>query len=137
MKILRKSIFFVLWGAAFFVVPLGAIRPVSAHHSTAMFDADHPIELSGTVSEWQFTNPHVILILRVAGEDGTAVDWALEGFNANVSYRRGWTPETLKPGDKVMATVTPLHSGAPGGFYNNLRWADGTPVDPKAGRPAE
>ena len=111
------------------------LSPAQAHHSTAMFDSDNPIELSGTVTEWQFTNPHVFLMLEVEGEDGQAAVWALEGMSPNVIIRRGWTPQSLKPGDKVTATVRPLHSGEPGGNYSNLRWEDGSTIDPQAARP--
>jgi hypothetical protein len=37
----------------------------------------------------------------------------------------------LKPGDKIVLTVRPLRSGAPGGNYSNPRWADGTAIDPR------
>src|SRR5690606_13373344 len=111
-------------------------QPTAAHHSTAMFDSDNPVDLYGTVKEWQFTNPHVFLILTVEGEDGSVIDWTLEGLSPNVIYRQGWTPDSLRPGDKVIVTVRPLHSGAPGGSYSNPRWADGTPIDPRAERPA-
>jgi hypothetical protein len=117
--------------AAAAVVPVFA----AAHHSTAMFDAEHPIELTGTVVEWQFDNPHCFIILEVDGESGDRSVWSLEGMSPNVLYRQGWTPDSLQPGDKVVLTVNPLHSGAPGGNYRNLRWADGTPIDPKAARP--
>src|SRR5690606_19891311 len=104
----------------------------SAHHSTAMFDADNPIELSGSVVEWQFTNPHVFLVLEVSAEDGTRSEWNLEGLSPNVIYRQGWTPQSFQPGDRVTVTVRPLHSGAPGGNYSNPRWEDGSAVDPRA-----
>jgi hypothetical protein len=107
----------------------------SAHHSTAMFDSDNPVELAGTVVEWQFQNPHVFIMLEVEDEEGEAIVWALEGGNVNGLVRNGWTAMTLQPGDQIVATVRPLRSGAPGGNYGNLRWADGTPVDPRAGRP--
>lgn len=111
------------------------VQSALAHHSTAMFDSENPIELSGTVKEWQFTNPHVFLILAVADEDGAVIEWTLEGLSPNVIYRQGWTPDSLQPGDEVTVTVRPLHSGAPGGSYSNPRWSDGTPIDPRAGRP--
>jgi hypothetical protein len=105
-----------------------------AHHSTAMYDAANPIELAGTVLEWQFGNPHCVIMLEVE-VDGEKTVWTLEGMSPNVLFRQGWRPDSLKPGDRLIATVNPLHSGAPVGNYSNVRWADGTPVDPTAGRP--
>ena len=119
---------------------LGAVfsmAHVHGHHSTTMFDSSNPIELSGTVVDWQFENPHVFIILAVEDAAGDTVVWDLEGPNVNGLTRSGWTPKTLQPGDELVVTVNPLHSGAPGGSYRNVRWAvDGSPVDPRAGRPA-
>jgi len=105
---------------------------VGAHHSTAIYDSDNPVELAGTVVEWQFVNPHVFILLEVANA-GTSEKtvWSLEGGNTAGLFRRGWTPNTLKPGDKIAVTVRPLRSGATGGNYSNPRWADGTPIDPR------
>lgn len=103
----------------------------SAHHSTTIYDSDHPVELRGTVVEWRFTNPHCVIRLEVADERGGKVVWDLEGGNTAGLFRAGWTPMSLKPGDKLVITVRPLRSGAPGGNYSNVRWADGTRVNPK------
>lgn len=103
-----------------------------AHHSTAIYDSDHPVELAGTVVEWRFTNPHCLIMLEVVGEDGTKTLWTLEGSNTAMLFRRGWTPKTLGPGDKIVTTVRPLRSGVPGGNYSNVRWENGTPVNPRA-----
>lgn len=105
---------------------------VRAHHSTAIYDSDNPIELAGTVVEWQFVNPHVLILLEVADQaTGEKKVWSLEGGNTAGLFRRGWTPNTLKPGDTIMITVRPLRSGAPGGNYSNPRWADGKPIEPR------
>lgn len=109
--------------------------PAAAHHSTAMFDSDNPIELEGTIKEWQYTNPHTFIILNVTDENGEVVEWALEGRSTSAIYRLGWTPESLQPGDVIIVTVRPLHSGAPGGNYSNIRWKDGTEIDPTVARP--
>jgi hypothetical protein len=102
-----------------------------AHHSTAIYDSANPIELRGSVVEWKFTNPHCIIRLEVTDARGEKVVWSLEGGNTAGLFRQGWTPETLKPGDKLIITVRPLRSGAPGGNYSDVRWADGTRVSPK------
>lgn len=103
-----------------------------AHHSTAIYDSDNPVELKGTVVEWQFVNPHVFIMLEVAdGATGEKTVWSLEGGNTAGLFRRGWTPNTLKAGDEILITVRPLRSGAPGGNYSNPRWADGKPIEPK------
>ena len=120
--------------ASLLLVPLSSGL---AHHSTAIYDSENPVELAGTVVEWQFVNPHCIIVLEVKDPSGVSTIWSLEGSNTAGLFRRGWTPETLKPGDEIMAEVRPLRSGAPGGNYSNVRWADGSPIDPRAGRPAD
>ena len=105
---------------------------VGAHHSTAIYDSENPIELAGTVVEWQFVNPHVFIVLEVVdGTTGEKKHWSLEGGNTAGLFRRGWTPNTLKAGDAIMLTVRPLRSGAAAGNYSNPRWADGAPIEPR------
>jgi Family of unknown function (DUF6152) len=101
-----------------------------AHHSFAMFDMEHPIELTGTVKEFKFVSPHTLLILEVKGADGTVKDWTLEGGAPGLLVRDGMTSKSLKPGDQIRLTINPLHSGAEGGSYQPLqiRFMDGTPV---------
>ena len=108
------------------------VDTASAHHSTTIYDSDNPIELSGTVVEWRFINPHCLIMLEVTGESGDTAIWILEGSNTSVLFRRGWTPMTLQPEDKIVVSVRPLRSGVPGGNYSDPRWEDGTPVDPSA-----
>ncbi len=123
-----------LYNSLYFIALTMAFPQVgAAHHSTAIYDSDHPVELMGTVVEWQFVNPHCFILLEVADASGEKTVWSLEGSNTAMLFRRGWTPNTLKPGDEIQVTVRPLRSGAPGGNYSNVRWPDGKPVDPRPG----
>jgi hypothetical protein len=89
----------------------------TAHHSFAMFDTAHPIEISGTVKEFRFVNPHSVLIVTVKGEDGAITDWTLECPAPGIMARQGMTANSLKPGDAFKGTINPLHSGDSGGSY--------------------
>jgi hypothetical protein len=102
----------------------------SAHHSFAMFDAAHPIEIAGTVKEFKFVSPHTILTVTVKGADGTTKDWILEGGAPGNMVREGMTSKTLQPGDEIKLTINPLHSGADGGSYQPalVKFQDGRPV---------
>jgi Family of unknown function (DUF6152) len=113
----------LLVGAA--LLAIGA--PASAHHSFAMFDALHPKEISGTVKEFRFVSPHTILIVTVKGDDGIEKDWILEGGAPGLQVREGLTSKSLKPGDEIMVTINPLHSGAEGGSYQpaQVKFKDG------------
>jgi hypothetical protein len=104
----------------------------SAHHSFAMFDAQHPKSISGTVKEFRFVSPHTILVVTVKGEDGVEKDWILEGSAPGLLVREGVTARSLKSGDEVIVTINPLHSGAEGGAFQGMRvrFKDGRPLIP-------
>jgi len=109
---------------------LAAGGPAWAHHSFAMFDAAHPIEISGTVKEFKFVSPHTLLTVTVKDKDGNTKDWILEGGAPGNLVRDGITSKTLVPGDEITATINPLHSGADGGSYQPalVKFKDGRPL---------
>ena len=103
---------------------------VLAHHSFAMFDQDHPMDLQGTVTEFKFTSPHTFILLEVKGTDGSSTTWNLEGASPSALVREGWASKTLKAGDELKMTIDPLRSGAPGGSWSvqKTKLMDGSPV---------
>ncbi len=109
---------------------LAAPGAAVAHHSFAMFDTGHPIELSGTVKEFRFVSPHTLLIVQVKGQNGDVADWELEGGAPGLLVRAGMNKNSLKPGDEIILTINPLRSGANGGSYQpeKVKFKDGTPV---------
>jgi Family of unknown function (DUF6152) len=103
---------------------------VLAHHSFAMFDQEHPMELSGTVTEFKFTSPHTFVLLDVKGADGADTVWNLEGASPSALVREGWSSKTLKAGDQLKMTIDPLRSGAPGGAWSEKKaqFLSGQPI---------
>jgi Family of unknown function (DUF6152) len=103
---------------------------VLAHHSFAMFDQEHPIELAGTVKDFRFVSPHTFIFLDVTEADGSSQLWNLEGGPPSFLARDGWSSKTLKPGDEVQMTIDPLRSGAPGGAWsvNKIKYKNGNPI---------
>jgi hypothetical protein len=101
-----------------------------AHHSFAMFDQDHLIELEGVVREFRFTAPHTFIVLEVRGKDGRSVAWALEGGAPTALVRDGWTPTSLQAGNEIKLMIAPLRSGAPGGWWTTkqINFRDGKPI---------
>ena len=80
----------------------GTAVPVVAHHAfSAEFDADKPIELTGTITKMEWINPHVWLHMDVKKPDGTIEAWAFEAGTPNVLFRRGFTKESLKTGTQI------------------------------------
>ena len=81
------------------------VAPAFAHHSFSMFDADKTVTLTGTVKEFEWTNPHAWLRIMVNDQTaGKAVQYALEMGSPGQQSRVGWKPDSVKPGDKVTVT---------------------------------
>jgi len=99
-------------------VSLGAVgAPAFAHHSIALFDNSKTITLKGTVSEFRWINPHVLLLVEASADGDTPQLWTLELANPGTLTRNGWTKRSFKPGDPVVVDAGPLRDGKPGGFF--------------------
>ncbi len=96
-----------------------------AHHSFAMFDRDKEVVLKGTVSEFQWTNPHAFIEMEVANEKGSVEKWSVEMNSPNNLTRQGWKSSLLKSGDKVTVTLNPLRDGKKGGLFVAITFPDG------------
>jgi hypothetical protein len=82
-----------------------AAIPALAHHSfAAEYDGKKPINLQGVVTKIDWENPHVYIHIDVKGDDGSVVNWALEGHPPNILRRTGWTRDALKVGDALSIT---------------------------------
>lgn len=108
---------------------LAAAPAALAHHSGAMFDSSKTATITGTITEFNWVNPHSSFKVEVPGEDGKPQIWAIEMNSPGNLVRTGWKRTTLKPGDKVTVTVRPLRDGKPGGSYMSIKLADGTVLD--------
>jgi hypothetical protein len=76
--------------------------PAMAHHGfAAEFDSSKRLTLKGTVTKFEWTNPHAWFFIDVKNADGTVTNWGFEMASPNVLYRKGWTRDTMKPGDAV------------------------------------
>jgi len=91
---------------------LGASCPALAHHGGATYDATKVFTIMGTVSSFQFTNPHAQLVLDVKDDKGNIEKWVGEGTSPNMLVREGWSRKTIKPGDQITATGHPARNGS-------------------------
>lgn len=81
---------------------LASAVPMLAHHSfAAEYDASKPVELHGTVTKLEWTNPHARIYIDVKDASGKVVNWNLELASPNVLARNGWTRHSLKEGDVI------------------------------------
>lgn len=105
----------ILAGAG--LLALGAL-PALAHHSFAMFDFTKSVTLKGTVREFAWTNPHVVLWVNAETRPGAAAEvWSLELTSPGNLTRGGWTKRSFNPGDKVEVVLNPLRNGQHGGAF--------------------
>jgi len=102
--------------------------PVLAHHSDAMFDREQVRELSGTIKEFQFTNPHTWVQLSVKDDKGKVVEWSLEWGSPNQLGRQGIRPSTFAVGAAVTVRANPMRDGTAGGAFIGARFADGKTI---------
>lgn len=95
---------------------LGMSHSALAHHGRASYDPTKVFTIMGTVSSFQFSNPHAQLFLEVRNGKGKIERWVGEGTSPNMLVREGWDRKTIKPGDMVTATGHPARDGS-----NNMR----------------
>ena len=98
------------------VASLAAMQ-VPAHHGAGVFEPEKKVTVEGTVTDFQFVNPHVLLYLTVKGDGGKDVQWGGELTSPNRLARDEravkWSKEILKPGDRITVTGHPARNGAP------------------------
>ena len=110
-------------GAALLV---GAV-PVLGHHSfAAQYDAAKPVEMKGTVTKVEWTNPHSHFSLQVKDDKGRTATWVLTGYTVNALYRTGWKKDvTMKVGDTVTIFGWRARDGSNSAHAREVTFADG------------
>jgi len=102
-RVLLATVFGVL-------VPL--VTAAWAHHSQSEFDSRAKVEVQGAVTKVDWRSPHVWIYIDVADDKGQKVNWSFELPSPNTLMRRGWTRDSLKPGDLVKVTGSPARNHA-------------------------
>ena len=105
-----------------------APQPAQAHHSFAMFDLTKEVTVTGTVRQFQWTNPHAYIQLMAKNAQGQDVEWSMEMGAPMYLYARGWRPRTLRAGMDIQVTINPLRNGRPGGVVRDVKTADGRQI---------
>jgi len=85
---------------------------VFAHHGTAVYDTTKLTTLKGTVTDFQFINPHSIILFEVKDGTGKVAKWVLEAGSGTSMSRKGWTRDLLKPGHQITATGNLAKNGS-------------------------
>ena len=100
-----------------------------AHHAGTMFDENKTAELTGTIKEFQFTNPHSWIQVMVMTKPGEAPkEWSVEWGSPNQLARQGIRPSTFPSGTKVTMKVHPMRDGSAAGLFVAAKFDDGKVV---------
>jgi len=107
---------------------LAAASAARAHHSFAMYDNERQIKLRGTVTNFQWTNPHVYIdidAIDVNSDKKEKKSWVIECANPGILNRVGWKFNMVKSGDELTVIVAPMRSGEPGALLKEITLPDG------------
>ena len=104
---------------------LAAASPLTAHHSFAMFDQTKQVTMNGTVTAFEWTNPHAYIEVDVPDPKGVVKHWSVELGSPSILMQAGWKFNDLKRGDKISFRLNPLRNGDPGGLLEYVTLSDG------------
>ena len=111
-----------------------AAGPAFAHHSFTMFDMSRQITLVGTVTDFEWTNPHSYIEIDAPDEKGQVKHWSIEMGSPSILQQSGWKFRSLRKGDHVTLVINPLKSGKAGGFLAKATLPDGRVLGNGPGR---
>lgn len=100
--------------------------PSLAHHSFAMFNQAETVEIEGTVTNFEWINPHVWLHITVAAEDGSEQVYSFEAGSPRQLSQSFWGEDSVAPGERIEVQFHPLKDGSNGGQLLEITKADGT-----------
>ena len=122
---MRTQVAVMVVGIGALVVIAGA--PVRAHHAfAAEFDANSPIELTGTVVRMEWVNPHTWIHIDVTRPDGSQERWMIEGGPPTSLLRRGFTKASLLAGTEVFVEGFRAKDGSQKANGRDVTFADGS-----------
>ena len=128
MEALEMKKFMLLLALSFGALLISA--PLFAHHGEANYDTDKVVAVKGTVSSFEFINPHTLITLDVKNDKGEIEKWDCEMRSPTMLVRvGGWDKNTLKPGDVITIFGFRAKNGTTVMRLQKLTLADGTVKD--------
>jgi len=104
---------------------LAATPNLFAHHGTALFDTTHIVTMQGTVTGFEWINPHPHIHVDVKDDRGKPTKWLLECGSPLMLTRFGWTKTTVKAGDQVKIFGFRAKDGSPYMHLERIELPDG------------
>jgi hypothetical protein len=99
--------------------------PLFAHHGSSVFDTSKSVTMKGSVSEWDWSNPHCLLQFDVKNDAGDKVHWIAETQNPAEMVSLGWGKTSFKPGDEVTVSLWAAKNGKPFGRVTQVALPNG------------
>ena len=118
------------------VLALAMLLAISAqaHHSFTMFDMTKQVTIVGTVTGFEWTNPHCYIEIDVPNESGATKHFSIEMGSPSILQQGGWKFSSLKKGDKATLIINPHKSEPGGGFLFSATLPDGRVLGNGPGR---
>jgi Family of unknown function (DUF6152) len=117
---------------AVLVVALTLAVSAFAHHGASPYDTSKLITLKGTVSDFQFINPHVVISVDVTDDKGKSETWIGEANSPNVLSRHGWDRTILKKGDQITVIGNRGKNGSKTLRLQKVVLSNGQELDPNS-----
>lgn len=105
----------------------------SAHHGSANYDMSKSVSVKGTVTQFDFMNPHSAIHLEAKDDKGNAEPWLIEADSPNNLARAGWTRDSLKPGEQITIVGNRLKDGSKVMRLQKVILSDGKELKPREG----
>lgn len=116
------------WAVVGIVMATAALDALAHHSFAVFFDHEKSVSIQGKVTDFQFRNPHGIVVVEVTNPDGSKVIWKAETNSPSMMLRRGWTKQSVRPGDTVTVEGWPARDGARYLRIRELKGPDGNPI---------
>ncbi len=91
-----------------------------AHHGVAGYDMSKTITLHGTVTKFEWSNPHVVVYVDAKNDKGEMQNWTIEFAAPIHMVRAGWNKNVMKTGDDIVIDTHPSRNGAPVGITSTI-----------------
>jgi hypothetical protein len=111
-----------------------AVVPASAHHSLSVYNRLSAETIEGTVQKFNWSNPHVQLVIMASSPDGAIAQWNFESGSINRLASAGINRNIVAVGDKITVTYNPRRDGAKSGFLVTIVSARGRKYDMRRNR---